>query len=99
MTRIRMENQRLTTTPKPGAREERPAPRSRRRRVRRAALGASPAVVVACWSPFHGRPLGPCCESGRARGSNYLERPMHIGRISAQLVPGVFVFDDLVIEG
>jgi hypothetical protein len=32
-------------------------------------------------------------------GSKYLERPMHIGRLSAKLRPGVFEVDDVVIEG
>ncbi|MCC7010398.1 MAG: translocation/assembly module TamB domain-containing protein [Acidobacteria bacterium] len=33
------------------------------------------------------------------RASDYLERPMHVGRVSATLVPGVFALDDVVIEG
>ncbi len=28
-----------------------------------------------------------------------MERPMHIGRLSAKLTPGVFVIEDLMIEG
>ena len=33
------------------------------------------------------------------RGSEYLRRPLHIGRLSALLTPGTFVLDDVVIEG
>ena len=31
--------------------------------------------------------------------SRYLERPMHIGRLSAVIAPGIFALDDVVIEG
>jgi hypothetical protein len=37
--------------------------------------------------------------SAEREGSKYMERPMHIGRISAKLTPGVFVVEDLLIEG
>jgi hypothetical protein len=44
--------------------------------------------------------LGPSLRARAEReGSNYLKRPMHIGRLSSRLIPGVFVIDDLVIEG
>ena len=33
------------------------------------------------------------------QATNYLERPMHVGRVSATLLPGVFALDDVVIEG
>jgi hypothetical protein len=44
--------------------------------------------------------LGPNLrERAEREGSNYLQRPMRIGRLSARLLPGVFVVEDLVIEG
>ncbi|MEO8481429.1 MAG: translocation/assembly module TamB domain-containing protein [Acidobacteriota bacterium] len=33
------------------------------------------------------------------QASNYLERPAHIGRLSAMITPGDFAIEDLVIEG
>ena len=59
-----------------------------RRRDRRSCIVASPSTS------------GPALRrSAEREGSKYLERPMHIGRLSARLTPGVFVVDDLVIEG
>ncbi len=44
--------------------------------------------------------LGPQVRDRAEReGSNYLKRPMHIGKVVARLVPGEFEFHDLVIEG
>jgi hypothetical protein len=44
--------------------------------------------------------LGPNLKAlAERQGSNYLKRPMHIGRLSARLLPGVFVVENLVIEG
>jgi hypothetical protein len=44
--------------------------------------------------------LGPGLRArAEEAGSRYLERPLHIGRLSARLVPGVFVVEDLRIEG
>ena len=44
--------------------------------------------------------LGPAVRRrAEQEGSKYLLRPLHIGRVSARLLPGVFVFDDLTIEG
>jgi hypothetical protein len=44
--------------------------------------------------------LGPSLVArAEKEGSKYLERPMHIGRLSAKITPGVFVVEDLVIEG
>src|SRR5262245_66474156 len=33
------------------------------------------------------------------RATDYLLRPVHIGRLSATLWPGIFALDDVVIEG
>ena len=44
--------------------------------------------------------LGPSLVARAEReGSRYLERPMRIGRLSAKITPGVFVVEDLIIEG
>lgn len=44
--------------------------------------------------------LGPSLVARAEReGSKYLDRPMHIGKLSAKFRPGVFVVEDLVIEG
>ncbi|HVL52775.1 MAG TPA: hypothetical protein VM344_00775, partial [Vitreimonas sp.] len=44
--------------------------------------------------------LGPALRArAEAEGSKLLQRPLHIGRLSSRLVPGVFVVEDLVIEG
>jgi hypothetical protein len=44
--------------------------------------------------------LGPKVkERAEKEGRNFLERPLHIGRISFRLYTGNFVFEDLVIEG
>jgi hypothetical protein len=44
--------------------------------------------------------LGPALKKrAEQAGSNYLERPMHIGRLGIHLGTGAFQVDDLVIEG
>jgi len=44
--------------------------------------------------------LGPALRQRAEReGSKYIERPMHIGRLSIRVFTGRFVVDDLVIEG
>ena len=58
------------------------------------------AIVVALLLTFFTVDLGPAVrKSAETEGSKYLLRPLHIGRVSARLIPGVFVFEDLVIEG
>jgi len=74
-----------------------------RRRVRRVLvrLGAVLlAIVVALLLTALTVDLGPALRKrAEAEGSRYLLRPLHIGKVSARLIPGVFVFDDLMIEG
>jgi hypothetical protein len=54
------------------------------------------AIVVAIFTVD----LGPHLKSrAEQAASNYLERPMHIGRLSAYLTPGRFALEDVVIEG
>src|SRR5689334_13570063 len=44
--------------------------------------------------------LGPSLRARAEReGSKFIQRPMHIGRLSAKITPGVFVVEDLMIEG
>src|SRR6188768_567441 len=77
--------------------------RSRRRRVPKVVVRAGAvllAVVIALILTGLTVDLGPVLRArAELEGSKYLKRPLHIGRISARLVPGTFVFDDLMIEG
>jgi hypothetical protein len=75
----------------------------RRRRVRWLVLRLL-AVVVAVAAGLlvtvFSVDLGPHLrELAEREGSKYMERPMHIGRLSAMLTPGEFLIEDLVIEG
>lgn len=80
-----------------------PPPPAVRQRWRRMALGLL-AIVVAILAgtivTFVTVDLGPSLRSRAERdGSKFIQRPIHIGRVSAKLTPGVFVVEDLVIEG
>jgi len=58
------------------------------------------AVVAALVATFLTIDLGPNLRRiAEEQGSRFLERPMHIGRLSAKFRPGVFVVEDLLIEG
>src|SRR5262245_4010041 len=83
--------------PKP----ERPAPRRPRwRRYSLALLALVVAVVAGAIATFFTVDLGPSLrERAEREGSKFIQRPMHIGRLSAKITPGVFVVEDLVIEG
>jgi hypothetical protein len=83
-----------------------PEPQKPERRRRRAPkvvvrLGAVLlAVVVSLLLTALTVDLGPAVRKrAEEQGSKYLLRPLHIGRVSARLIPGVFVFEDLMIEG
>ena len=79
--------------------DETPPRRSRRRIVLRGAA-VFLAIVVGLLVSVLTVDLGPSLrERAEREGSNYIQRPMHIGRLSARLTPGVFVVEDLVIEG
>jgi hypothetical protein len=59
-------------------------------------LAVAAGLVVSVFSVD----LGPSLRARAEReGSRFIERPMRIGRLSAKLTPGVFVVEDLVIEG
>ena len=58
------------------------------------------AVVVGVLVSVLTVDLGPSLrERAEREGSKYLQRPMRIGRLSARLLPGVFVVENLVIDG
>jgi hypothetical protein len=77
------------------------APRRRRwRRVPLRILALLVAIAAGTIATVFTVDLGPSLRSRAEReGSNFMHRPMHIGRLSAKLTPGVFVVEDLVIEG
>ena len=82
--------------------EQAPAPRKRSRlRTVAVRLGALlVAILAAVIVTVFTVDLGPDLRGLAEReGSKYLQRPMRIGRLSAKLTPGVFVVEDLVIEG
>jgi TamB, inner membrane protein subunit of TAM complex len=89
--------------PPPNEPVEPPAPPPRRRRVRRLLarlFAVVVAVVAAILVTVFTIDLGPAVRArAESEGSKFIERPMHIGRLSAKLTPGVFVIEDLVIEG
>jgi translocation and assembly module TamB len=88
--------------------ETQPAPeagdRPRRRwiaaRWSRRTLLVLAAVSAALLVSLFSVDLGPYLrERAEQEATQYLERPMHIGRITALLRPGRFVFEDVLIEG
>jgi hypothetical protein len=83
--------------------ESPPPPATRSRRLRRVAarlIGVLVAIVAAALVTVLTVDLGPWVHDlAERQGSNYLKRPMHIGRLEATLRTGIFVVEDLVIEG
>ncbi|MDQ3070105.1 MAG: translocation/assembly module TamB domain-containing protein [Acidobacteriota bacterium] len=64
------------------------------------ALGIASALIAAGIVAAFTIDLGPSLKSrAEAEATQYLKRPMHIGKVSARLRPGSFVFEDVVIEG
>lgn len=78
-------------------------PRSKRRlagRVLLRLLAVGVAVLAAVVVSVFSVDLGPSLRGLAEReGAKFMERPMRIGRLSAKLTPGLFVIEDLVIEG
>jgi TamB, inner membrane protein subunit of TAM complex len=69
-------------------------------RAIRTAIAIVIAIGAAIFVTVFTIDLGPGLRARAEReGSKFIERPMHIGRLSAQLRPGVFVVEDLMIEG
>src|SRR4029079_2208330 len=76
------------------------AGRSRWRRASLALLAIVVAVTAGAIATVFTVDLGPSLRARAEReGSNFIQRPMHIGRLSAKITPGVFVVEDLMIEG
>src|SRR3954470_11954290 len=77
--------------------------RARRPRWRRASLAVLAlvvAIVAGALVTFFTVDLGPSLRQRAEReGSKFIQRAMHIGRLSAKITPGVFVVENLVIEG
>lgn len=74
--------------------------RSPWRRASLALLALVVAIVAAAVATFFTVDLGPSLRARAEReGSKFIQRPMHIGRLSAKITPGVFVVEDLLIEG
>ena len=98
MLDIQPQDEPSKTTP-----ESAPPIRKRRPRWGRlplALLALVVAVVSGAIATFFTVDLGPSLRDRAEReGSKYMHRPMHIGRLSAKITPGVFVVEDLVIEG
>src|SRR5262245_6750946 len=80
-----------------------PEPARRRPRWRRFALrllAIVVAVVAAAFVTLFSVDLGPTLKQrAEVAGSKYLDRPLHIGKLSALVAPGEFALDDVVIEG
>jgi TamB, inner membrane protein subunit of TAM complex len=90
----------LTDTPQKPDATTPPPPKRRLRRLLTQLLAVIVAIVAALFVTFFTVDLGPSLRARAEReGSKYMERPMHIGRLSAKMTPGVFVVEDLVIEG
>lgn len=89
--------------PQPAAPEDTPKTSDRRRRLKQwslYALAFVTAVLAALIVTFFTVDLGPFVRAEAERqGSRYLDRRMTIGKIKAKVTPGVFEFDDVVIEG
>jgi hypothetical protein len=58
------------------------------------------AIVAGALVTFFTVDVGPQLLTRAEReGSKYMQRPLHIGRLSVKLTPGVFVLEDVMIEG
>jgi hypothetical protein len=77
-----------------------PVPTRRRTHPILRALGILAAVAAAAIVTSVTIDLGPALRKrAEAAGSTYLDRPMHIGKLSIVLLSGAFEVDDLVIDG
>lgn len=77
-----------------------PKRRPRVRRILVRAVAVLVAVAAGIIVSILTVDLGPNLRALAEReGSKLIRRPIHIGRLSAHLIPGVFVVEDLVIEG
>jgi len=86
--------------PEPPASAPPPSGRPRWRRVALGLLALVVAIIAGALVTFFTIDLGPNLRTlAERQGSNYMHRPLHIGRLSAKLTPGVFVVENVVIEG
>src|SRR6478752_2631223 len=70
------------------------------RRVVRTLLTALVLIIAVALVTAVSIDLGPTSKQYAEKyGSQYLERPLHIGKIRFRLMTGNFLFEDLVIEG
>jgi hypothetical protein len=84
----------------PEPQQETRARRPRWRRASLALLAIVVAIVAGAIVTFFTVDLGPSLrERAEREGSKFIQRPMHIGRLSAKITPGVFVVEDLIIDG
>ena len=91
----------MADEPQPAAEPSRDAPPRRSRRRLLVRVGAVlVAVAVGLLVSLLTVDLGPSLRQRAEReGSKQIQRPMRIGRLSARMLPGVFVVEDVVIEG
>ena len=76
-----------------------PLTQKTRRVIRRGVVICAVMLAVACVTTLS-VDLGPVLKArAEAAASDYMGRPMHIGRLSAHLWRGRFVIEDVVIEG
>ncbi|MBI3048911.1 MAG: translocation/assembly module TamB domain-containing protein [Acidobacteria bacterium] len=76
-----------------------PVTQKTRRLLRRVVVTCAVVIAVAFVTTLT-IDLGPTLKSrAEAAASQFMRRPMHIGRMSVHLWRGQFVFEDLVIEG
>ena len=76
------------------------SPRRSRRRIFVRVGAVLVAVAVGLLVSLLTVDLGPSLRQRAEReASNQIQRPMRIGRLSARMLPGVFVVEDVVIEG
>ena len=89
----------MAPSPPPAAPEARSRARIARAVVVRA-MGIVTALFAAAIVTTFAVDLGPSLKArAEAEATKYLKRPMHIGRMSARVRPGSFLFEDVVIEG
>jgi len=89
-----------TAVPDDAADSPRPSRLRRLWRAVRVLVAIVTAIVVGALVSVFSIDLGPSLRHrAETEGSKFIQRPMHIGRLSAKLTPGVFVVEDLVIEG
>jgi translocation-and-assembly-module (TAM) inner membrane subunit TamB-like protein len=87
----------VETPPEP---EQPTSGRRSRRRVALRLLALLVAIVAGALVTFFTVDLGPQLRARAEReGTKFMQRPLHIGRLSAKLTPGVFVVEDVVIDG